>query len=178
MTTSDTLRTAGCAEEVRLRTIVQRGTGIFYGDIKWVLAQLDSARLQLSHSNREKLLSDAIRENNALRNIVKGAHGALMDAGDVPMPGMDEDLYDPVMTIVTQRNRLRAQLADANLRHDNLVKMLEEEHARLAERDAVLTMCCDSIYALANYPEARKSLTEVANKLLANLPQSAKQDGK
>ena len=36
-------------------------------------------------------------------------------------------------------NALREQLADANLRHDNLVKMLEEEHARLAKRDQELS---------------------------------------
>ena len=119
------------------------------------------------------------RENNALRNIVKGVHGALMDAGDIPMPGMDDDLYDPVMTVVTQRNHLRAQLAEANLRHDNLVKMLEEEHARLAETEAALAESVDTIYALITYPEAHGALAEKAKAgFLKSLPESTKQDAK
>ena len=91
-----------------------------------------------------------------------------------------------------ENNALRAQLADVE-QALNLWKGLAElgnvqqkSTARrgrllieqLAERDAALAGCYDSIYALANYPEARKSLAAAANKLLANLPESVKQAAK
>ena len=43
--------------------------------------------------------------------IVKGVHGALVDAGDIVVPGMDSDLYESVMEIVRQRNEARVALA-------------------------------------------------------------------
>lgn len=87
----------------------------------------------------ETLFNGLQRDNNALRNIVKGAHGALMDAKDVPMPGMDEDLYDPVMTIVTQRNHLREELASNRQAYRLKIEALEE---LLAEKEAAYAKPC------------------------------------
>ena len=36
--------------------------------------------------------------------IIKGVHGALMDSRTVPVPGMDDYLYDSVMQIVRERD--------------------------------------------------------------------------
>lgn len=50
-------------------------------------------------------------EREAKHRIIKGVHGALMDAATVPVPDLTADLYESVMLIVRQRDALAAALA-------------------------------------------------------------------
>ena len=142
--------------------------GFFGGGVITCLTDRDAKKA-------EELFNGLQRENNALRNIIKGAHGALMDARDIPMPSMDEDLYDPVMTIVTQRNHSRAQLA---------------------EKDAALAVCVDAFTAITDgdcrdthkaakcihdkygYEDCEQCYQDFARNFIANIPESAKQYAK
>jgi hypothetical protein len=47
------------------------------------------------------------RERDTYRNIVKGVHGALHDAGNIPVPGLEEPLEEAVRALVRE-------LAEAN----------------------------------------------------------------
>lgn len=56
-------------------------------------------------------LAEALKDRSRYLSAVKGAHGALCDAGNVPVPGsLAADLYEPVMVLVRERDNLKAEI--------------------------------------------------------------------
>ena len=56
-------------------------------------------------------LIDVLRDNGRLRAIISAAHGALVDAGDIPLPDMDEDISQAIRQITEERDKALAELA-------------------------------------------------------------------
>jgi len=82
----------------------------------------------------------SFKERDIYHAIVKGVHGALNDAGNIPVPGMEDDLYDAVMQLVKERDEAyerAAQICD-----------------RFAVRDMHPAECAGSIRALKSKPDA------------------------
>lgn len=189
-------------KEREIRRFVSDGCALCHDEGALLLAALDEARAELAlrrqrdeagcldemHLIATRNLPVVEQERDRCKGLLQSAHGALADAGTIPVPGTwDEPIAGAIRMLVAERDIL---LAEPGNRLDGYRELgakcaaleRERDEAR-AERDALKAKYHELLYEVVRkYPDetrhqtAQRYIRETEARIMASTPEPERKE--